>query len=85
MTCVPPPLPRPTGANRKQVAHAATRALGLKYPTFYEFGKITLCRGGTRVSEVRVLLVGHAADKPLRAGVEQRIEHLALALAARPP
>jgi hypothetical protein len=54
--------------------------LHAKYSTFYELGKITLCRGGTYVSEVRVLLVGHSADKSFRAGIEQRVEYLALAL-----
>jgi hypothetical protein len=47
---------------------------------FYELGKVTLCRGGTYVSEVRVLLVGHSTDKSIRAGIEQCVGYLALTL-----
>ena len=50
------------------VTHAATRTLRTQCSKFGELGKIALGGGGTDVSEMRVLFVGHSAQKATSAG-----------------
>ena len=60
------------------VTHAAARTLRTQYSTFCELGKIALGGGGTDVSQMRVLSVGHSAHKPTSARIEQGVEDLPL-------